>query len=188
MSKNDFLTNMKQIREQARKHLKQGAITENYGLDLNKVISLLNSALATELICTLRYKQHHYKAASLGASVAAAEFLEHAIQETEHSEQIAGRIMQLGGEPDFSPEGLQGRAHADFVECETVACMVEENLVAERIAIDIYRGMIGYIGYADPTTRKMLEDILATEEEHADDLLDVAAEYDIDLDKLGDND
>lgn len=178
---------MKHIREQARKHLGRGAITENYNLDLDKVISLLNSALATELICTLRYKQHHYKSAALGASVAAAEFLEHAIQETEHSEQIAGRIMQLGGEPDFSPEGLLGRSHAEFVACESVACMVEENLVAERIAIDIYRGMIGYIEYADPTTRKMLEDILATEEEHADDLLDVAAEYDIDLDKLGEN-
>ncbi|GGI93545.1 ferritin-like domain-containing protein [Legionella impletisoli] len=182
MKDTEFLANIKKIRDEARKHLMRGPITENYNLDLDNVIELLNGALATELICILRYKQHHYKAAALGASVAAAEFLEHAIQETDHADQLAQRIMQLGGEPNFSPEGLGERSHADFVDCDTVDCMVEENLVAERIAIDIYRAMINYIGYADPTTRKLLEDILAVEEEHADDLLDVAAEYDVKLD------
>lgn len=179
MKDTKFLADIRKIREDARKHLMRGPITENYRLDLDKVIELLNGALATELICTLRYKKHYYKAAALGASVAAAEFLEHATQETAHADQLARRIVQLGGEPDFSPKGLSARSHADYVDCETIACMVEENLVAERVAIDIYREMINFIGNADPTTRKMLEDILSVEEEHADDLLDVAAEYNV---------
>ncbi|MCP0913355.1 MULTISPECIES: ferritin-like domain-containing protein [Legionella] len=174
-----FLTDLKKIRDDARKHLTKGPVTENYHLNLATVIELLNGALATELICYLRYNKHHYKAAALGASVAASEFLEHANQENLHANQLAARIVQLGGDPNFSPHGLSERAHAEYVECETVECMVKENLVAERIAIDIYREMINYIGNADPTTRKLLEDILAVEEEHADDLLDVAAEYDI---------
>ncbi|AHE65918.1 ferritin-like domain-containing protein [Legionella oakridgensis] len=183
MKNKDFISDIKKIRREARKHLKRGPVTENYKLDLKNVINLLNGALATELICTLRYKKHYYKAAALGASVAATEFLEHANQENDHASQIAQRIVQLGGDPDFSPEGLPQRSHADYVDCEDVACMVKENLIAERIAIDIYREMINYIGNADPTTRKMLEDILAVEEEHADDLLDVAAEYDINFEQ-----
>lgn len=183
MSKKDFVSDIKKIRDDARKHLLRGPVTENYHLELDNVIALLNGALATELICNLRYQKHHYKAAALGASVAAAEFLEHANQESEHASQIAQRIVQLGGEPNFSPEGLSARAHADYVECDGVKCMVKENLIAERIAIDIYRDMVNYIGNADPTTRKMLEDILAVEEEHADDLLDLAAEYKIHFDE-----
>ena len=181
MSKHNFLQNLERIKKQARENITKGAVTENYQLDKKDVVSLLNSALATEIICTLRYKQHHFTAAELGASVASAEFLEHSRQESEHADQLAERILQLGGKPNFSPVGLEKRAHAEFVECETVSCMVKENLIAERIAIDIYRAMIAYIGNHDPTTRKMLEYILAIEEEHADDLLDVAAEYDVNL-------
>lgn len=179
MSKREFISDIKKIRDDARKHLIRGPVTENYHLNLEQVIELLNGALATELICTLRYQKHYYKAASLGASVAAAEFLEHANQERDHASQLAERIVQLGGEPDFSPDGLSERAHADYVACDTVKCMVKENLIAERIAVDIYRDMVKFIGNGDPTTRKMLEDILAVEEEHADDLLDLAAEYNI---------
>ncbi|KTD23335.1 ferritin-like domain-containing protein [Legionella londiniensis] len=182
MKDKDFIAHLKQVREQARKHLNRGPVTENYGLDLHEVFAMLNSALATELICNLRYRKHYYQAAAMGASVAAREFLEHAIQENDHASQIAERIVQLGGEPDFSPDGLSGRAHADYVDCPDIACMVKENLIAERIAIDIYREMIKKIGYADPTTRQLLENILAVEEKHADDLLDVAAEYDVSLD------
>lgn len=182
MKDKDFIKHIKKIRDDARRHLKRGPVTENYHLDLQYVYDLLNSALATELICSLRYRKHYYQAAALGASVAATEFLEHATQETDHANQIAQRIVQLGGEPDFSPDGLSERSHADYVDCQDIACMVKENLVAERIAIDIYREMAQKIGNADPTTRHLLESILAVEEEHADDLLDLAAEYNISLD------
>lgn len=182
MNDTDFTNNLKKIREQARKHLSRGPITENYALDLEDVYAMLNSALATELICNLRYRKHYYQAQALGASIAAGEFLEHANQENEHASQIAQRIVQLGGEPDFSPANLTERAHADYVDCKDIACMIKENLIAERIAIDIYREMIKKIGDADPTTRQLLENILAVEEEHADDLLDVAAEYKVTLD------
>ncbi|KTD35126.1 bacterioferritin [Legionella israelensis] len=182
MKDKDFIKHIKKIREDARQHLKRGPVTENYGLDLKYVHDLLNSALATELICSLRYRKHYYQAAALGASVAAGEFLEHANQETDHANQIAQRIVQLGGEPDFSPNGLSERSHSDYVDCPDIECMVKENLIAERIAIDIYREMVHKIGNADPTTRHLLEGILAVEEEHADDLLDLAAEYKISLD------
>lgn len=172
-----FLIDIEKIRKDARIHIAKGPITENYKLDLEEIYKILNSALATEIICQLRYKKHHYKAASLGAKVAADEFLEHSEQEGTHADQLAQRIVQLGGEPDFSPETLLQRTHADYVDCDTVAEMIKENLIAERIAIDIYREIINYIGDADPTTSSLIEDILATEEEHADDLLDLAAEY-----------
>ncbi len=181
MKDKDFIKHIKKIRDDARKHLRKGPITENYHLDLNYVYGMLNGALATELICSLRYRKHYYQAASLGASTAAAEFLEHAIQESEHADQLAKRIVQLGGEPNFSPKHLTERSHADYVDCKDIECMVQENLIAERIAIDIYREMINKIGNADPTTRQLLENILAVEEEHADDLLDLAAEYKISL-------
>ena len=179
MTTQTFISDIKKIRESARKHLEQGPITEHYKLDLENVIALLNGALATEIICTLRYKKHHYKAQALGASVAAQEFLEHSDQESQHADQIAARIVQLGGEPDLSPDGLSQRAHADYVDCDSVGEMIKENLIAERIAIDTYREMINFIGNADPTTRRLLEDILAVEEEHADDLVDLMAEYHI---------
>lgn len=183
MSKDNFISDIKKIRADARRNLTAGAVTDNYELDRNKVIELLNASLATETICTLRYKKHHYKAAELGYSVAAAEFLEHSQQEQDHANQLAERIQQLGGEANLDPATLTARSHADYVDCDNVRDMVKENLVAERIAIDTYREMIKFIGNEDTTTRKMLEGILATEEEHADDLLDVAAEYSIDLKK-----
>ncbi len=179
MKNAQFLVDVKEIQKQARLNLGQGAITKYYQLDLNTVYQMLNAALATEIICTLRYKQHYFKALELGASIASKEFLEHSNQEQQHADMIAERIVQLGGQPDYNPTGIVDRAHAHYVECDSVKEMIKENLIAERIAIDIYREMIQFIGNADPTTRKLLENILATEEEHADDLLDVAAEYKI---------
>ncbi len=137
--------------------------------------------MATELICSLRYKSHYYSASSLGASVAASEFLEHADQEKEHADSIAARILQLGGRPNMNPDTLSQRSHAKYVECKTVKDMIRENLIAERIAIDTYREIIKYIGNDDPTTRRLLEEILAVEEQHADDLLDLKEEYKIEL-------
>lgn len=166
-----FLSDIKTIRERARKHIEQGAITPGYLLDKETVIRLLNEALATEIVCILRYKRHYYMATGFKGTTAAAEFLEHANDEQLHADQIALRITQLGGEPNFNPEGLLTRSHAEYVEGETLQDMILENLVAERIAIDSYREMIQYMGDKDSTTRIMLEQILASEEEHADDML-----------------
>lgn len=181
MAKKEFIAEIESIRKAAREKIDQGAVTKHYGGDLKTIIGLLNDAVATEIICTLRYKSHHYKASALGASVAAAEFLEHSDQERVHADSLSNRIIQLGGEPNLNPETLSKRSHADYVECETVKDMIMENLVAERIAIDTYREMIKYIGNDDPTTRRMLEEILAVEEEHADDLIDLKAEYHIEF-------
>lgn len=181
---NDFIIDIQAIREQARVNLRKGAVTENYNLDLNTVYDMLNSALATEMICTLRYKQHYYKATEIGATIAAQEFLEHSNQEQQHADKLAERLIQLGGQPNLNPSEFSNRAHAEYVDCDSIQAMVKENLLAERIAIDIYRQMIMFIGDNDPTTRKMIEDILATEEEHADDLLDLAAEYEVNLDSI----
>jgi len=131
---------------------------------------MLNEALATEIVCMLRYKRHYFMARGVHAETVAAEFLQHAQQELEHADQIAARIVQLGGEPDFSPDTLTRRSHAEYVPGNTLVDMIKEDLVAERIAIDSYKEMIGVIGDDDPTTRRMLESILAVEEEHADDL------------------
>ncbi len=177
MSKKSILNNIDEIKASARKNLAKGALTENYHLDVKEITDLLNNALATEIVCFLRYKKHYYKASDLGASVAAAEFLEHANQEAGHADSLAKRIQQLGGEPDLNPATLTERSHADYVDCDTIEKMIEENLVAERIAIDSYRQIVEHIGNQDPTTRSLLESILAVEEEHADDLLEVAAEY-----------
>lgn len=179
MKSREFLIDLQEIQRQARLNLNQGPVTKNYKLDLNVIYQMLNSALATEIICTLRYKKHHFKALELGAKVAAQEFLEHSIQEQEHADMIAERMVQLGGEPNYNPIGLTDRAHAVYIDCDTVEEMIKENLIAERIAIDVYREMIQFIGEDDSTTRQMLEEILAVEEEHADDLKDVAAEYNI---------
>lgn len=177
MPETAFLTDVQTLRKRAREHMEKAAVTEGYQADLATVIKLLNAALATEIICTLRYKRHYYMAEGLRADVAAAEFLEHANQEQEHADELAERITQLGGAPDFSPVGLADRAHAEYVECDTLEEMVKENLVAERIAIDSYREMIQFIGNDDPTTRRMLEGILAVEEEHADDMGALLASY-----------
>lgn len=164
-------SDIQQIRKQARQDVESGAVTEGYSADRAAVIQALNGALATEIVCMLRYKRHYFMASGLNAENAAAEFLEHANQEQDHADQLAKRITQLGGEPDFSPEGLSERSHAEYVPGESLADMIREDLVAERIAIDSYRELISWIGTDDPTTRRMLEEILAVEEEHADDLV-----------------
>ena len=158
------------LRERARQHVENGAVTESYSADKDVVLKLLNDSLATELVCYLRYKRHYYMATGLRASVAADEFLEHAGQEQEHADRLAERIVQLGGEPDFNPDSLTERSHAEYTEGNGLRDMVFENLVAERIAIDSYKEIVQYLGDKDPTTRRIFEDILAQEEEHADDL------------------
>lgn len=170
MADKPFLTDIKTLRERARKHIEQGAVTPGYHGDRETILRLLNEALATELVCVLRYRRHHYMAAGIHAEGAAAEFLQHAGEEQGHADEIAARIVQLGGKPDFNPDTLTKRSHAEYVEGETLRDMLKEDLIAERIAIDSYREMIDYIGKDDSTTRRMLEGILAVEEEHADDL------------------
>ncbi len=165
-----FLTDIKTLRERARKHIEDGAVTAGYQADRATVIKLLNEALATELVCILRYKRHFFMASGINADAVAQEFLQHANEEQQHADQIAARIVQLKGEPNFNPEGLTLRSHAEYVEGEDLIDMIKEDLVAERIAIDSYGEMIRYIGDKDITTRRMLEGILAVEEEHADDL------------------
>jgi bacterioferritin len=156
-----FLTDIKTLRERARRHIEQGAITEGYTADRETVIKVLNEALATEIVCVLRYKRHYFMASGIHAEGVAAEFLQHANDEQGHADQIAQRIVQLGGAPNFNPEGLLTRS---------------QELVAERIAIDSYRDIIQYLGNDDPTTRRMMEEILAVEEEHADDLVNLLTE------------
>lgn len=165
-----FLTDIKTLRARARKHIEQGAVTAGYQADRQTVIKLLNEALATELICILRYKRHYFMAGGINADAVAQEFLQHANEEQQHADQIAARIVQLKGEPNFSPEGLATRSHAEYVEGDDLVDMIKEDLIAERIAIDSYGEMIRYMGDKDVTTRRMLEGILAMEEEHADDL------------------
>ena len=165
-----FLSDIETLRKRAREHIAQGAVTPGYHADRDVVVKLLNEALATEIICTLRYKRHYFMAKGIHAESVAAEFREHAAEEQEHGDRIAERITQLGGEPDFSPDGLATRSHAEYVEGDTLESMIREDLVAERIAIDSYREMISYFGDADPTSRRLMEEILAKEEEHADDL------------------
>ncbi len=165
-----FLTDIKELRRRARSHMEQGAVTEAYRADRDTVLRILNEALATEIVCVLRYKRHYYMASGIHAQAVAEEFLEHAGEEQGHADLIAERIIQLGGEPDLNPDGLLTRSHSEYVEGEGLVDMIKEDLVAERIAIDSYAEMIRYIGEDDLTTRRMLEGILATEEEHADDL------------------
>jgi bacterioferritin len=166
----EFLFDIKALRERARQHIERGAVTEGYKADRNTVIRLLNEALATEIVCVLRYKRHYFMARGIHAQAVAAEFLEHANEEQGHADQIADRIVQLGGEPNFSPDGLLTRSHAEYVEGDSLVDMIKEDLVAERIAIDSYSEMARYFGEDDPTTRRLIEGILAMEEKHADDL------------------
>jgi bacterioferritin len=168
-----FLTDIKTLRERARQHIENGAVTSGYTADRETVIKLLNEALATEIVCVLRYRRHYFMASGINAESVAAEFLQHANEEQGHADQIAQRIVQLQGEPDFNPEGLLTRSHAEYVEGTTLIDMIKEDLVAERIAIDSYREMITYFGNQDPTSRRMMEEILAVEEEHADDLVNM---------------
>ena len=171
MADKPFLTDIKTLRARARKHIENGAVTEGYKADRKTVIKVLNEALATEIVCVLRYRRHYFMASGINADSVAAEFLQHSNDEQGHADQIAQRIVQLGGEPNFSPEGLLTRSHAEYVEGETLTDMIKEDLVAERIAIDSYRDIIQYLGNDDPTSRRLMETILAVEEEHADDLV-----------------
>jgi bacterioferritin len=167
------LTDINTLRERARHNVENGAVTEGYDGDREEIIRLLNASLATEWVCVLRYKRHYYMAKGVKAQVAAAEFLEHAEQEAQHADKLAERIVQLGGEPELNPDLLSKNSHAQYVAGNTLKEMVTEDLIAERIAIDSYREIIQYIGDKDPTTRRIFEEILAQEEEHADDMADI---------------
>ena len=173
MNTKSALTNVETLRKQARTHIEQGAVTAGYSADRSEVIKLLNDALATEIVCVLRYRRHHFMARGIVAKSIADEFLVHSNEEQGHADQLAGRIVQLGGEPDFSPDSLTARSHAEYVAGKTLVEMIKEDLVAERIAIDSYRELIAYLGDQDPTTSQMLKGILAVEEEHADELADL---------------
>ena len=176
MAAGDFLSDVTTLRERARRHIERGAVTPNYQADVQTVVKILNEALATEIVCVLRYKRHYYMAAGINAPQAQQEFLQHANDEQMHADQIAARIVQLGGEPNFSPDGLASRSHSEYVEGETLEDMIREDLVAERVAIDSYSEIIRYLGDKDPTTRRMMESILASEEEHAEDLASLLAQ------------
>ena len=164
-----MLLNMAAI-EEAKRSIDQGAVTPSYGPWRDDIVKLLNDSLATELVCVLRYKRHHYTAAGLSSPKIADEFLVHAHEESEHADRIAQRIVQLGGEPDFSPDSLAKRSHADYNDALDLNTMIKANLIAERVAIESYTQMIALIGDKDPTTKRLIEDILSTEQEHADEL------------------
>jgi len=170
-----FSLDLKAIRERARSHIEDGAVTQDYQGDRDTILRLLNDSLATELVCVLRYRRHYFMSSNLGGIVGFAvanELLTHANEEQAHADRIAERIVQLGGEPNFDPEGLASRSHSDYVAGNDLKSMLREDLVAERIAIDIYSEIIRYVGDKDPTTRRLFEDILEQEEEHADELAD----------------
>jgi bacterioferritin len=179
-SSKPFLSDVEEIRRRAREHIERGAVTGGYRADRAEVVRVLNEALATEIVCVLRYKRHYFMAQGIHADPIAAELLQHANEEQQHADLIADRIVQLGGEPDFNPEGLLTRSHSEYVEGTTLPEMLREDLVAERVAIDTYSEMIRYVGDDDITTRRMLEGILAMEEEHADDLASFLADIDED--------
>ncbi len=168
--RNSFLTDISEIRRRARQHIEDGAVTDSYKGDRKTVLRVLNEALATEIVCVLRYKRHHYMAKGIHSQAVAEEFLEHAAEEQEHADMIAERITQLDGEPNFNPDGLLTRSHSEYVEGESLVDMIKEDLVAERIAIESYSEIIRYLADNDPTSRRMMEEILAKEEEHAEDM------------------
>jgi bacterioferritin len=167
----EFSTDLDTLRRNARAHIDDGPITEAYGADRARVIAVLNEVLATELVCVLRYKRHYYMAQGLNSGPVAAEFLEHAGEEQGHADTVAARIVQLQGEPDFNPATLVARSHAEYVPGTDLVDMIKEDLVAERIAIASYQEIVRWLGDGDVTTRRVIEDLLAVEEEHADDLL-----------------
>ncbi|HVY45524.1 MAG TPA: ferritin-like domain-containing protein [Minicystis sp.] len=173
--KSPMITDLHEIRRRAREHVENGAVTESYKADRPTVVKLLNEALATELVCALRYKRHYFMANGIHAKSVAQEFLEHANEESAHADQLAERIVQLGGEPNFDPEGLTSRSHAQYAEGKNLVDMIKEDLIAERIAIESYGEIVRYLGDADPTSRRLMEEILAKEEEHAEDLASLIA-------------
>ncbi|GAC1389608.1 MAG: bacterioferritin [Vulcanimicrobiaceae bacterium] len=172
-TKTPFLSDVKELRRRARQHMDKGPVTESYKGNVKQVVNILNQALATELVCVLRYKRHFFMARGINKDAVAAEFLQHANEEQGHADLIAERITQLGGAPDFSPEGLATRSHSEYVEGDSLVSMITENLVAERIAIESYTEIIRYFGDKDPTSRRLMEQILAVEEEHANDMADL---------------
>ena len=174
----DFLTDIETLRSRARAEIEKGPITEAYGADRTRVIEVLNQVLATEIVCTLRYRRHYYMAQGLNSGPIAAEFLQHANEEQGHADMAAERITQLQGEPDFNPSTLTARSHAEYKEGSGLVDMIKEDLVAERIAIASYQEIARWLGSGDPTTRRMIEEILAVEEEHADDLLNFLEDMD----------
>jgi bacterioferritin len=176
--KSDFTLDVNELRRRARRHIENGAVTEGYKGSRETVIKLLNEALATEIVCVLRYKHDYFMAVGIHADPVSAEFGEHAKEEQAHADMLAGRITQLGGNPDLNPEGLRSRSHSEYIVRNSLVDMIRENLIAERIAVDSYSQIINYIGDSDPTTRRMLEEILAKEEEHAEDLADLLATLD----------
>lgn len=167
----DFLSDVKTLREKARQDIMSGPVTASYGTDVERVVELLNAALATEIVCVLRYRQHHFAAKGMDSEPVASEFLVHSNEEQDHADQLAQRIVQLGGVPEMDPSKVVGISHSEYVPASGLTEMITENLVAERIAIASYTEMVAWMGTADPTTRRVLEGILAKEEEHADDML-----------------
>ena len=176
--KGTFVTDVQEIRRRARQHVEQGAVTEGYRADRETVIKLLNEALATEIVCVLRYKRHYFMATGIHAEPVAKEFQQHAVEEQGHADEIAERITQLGGEPNLNPDGLLSRSHSEYAAGDSLQSMIREDLIAERIAIDTYAEMARYFGDNDPTTRRMIEGILAKEEEHANELADLLSDFD----------
>jgi bacterioferritin len=166
----EFLTDIKTLRERARNEIDKGPVTDAYGADLSRVLQVLNEALATEIVCVLRYKRHHYTASGLYSEPVAAEFLEHAQEEQAHADKLAQRIVQLGGKPDFDPDTLSSRSHTPYDSSSDLIEMIREDLVAERVAVASYTEICQWLGDKDPTTRRVFEELLAQEEEHADDL------------------
>jgi bacterioferritin len=177
-SSGEFLSDIQELRRRARQHIQEGAVTTGYLADRERVIAVLNAALATEIVCVLRYKRHYFMATGIHANAVAAEFQEHANDEQGHADRIAERITQIGGEPDFSPDGLATRSHSEYVEGKSLVDMIREDLVAERIAIESYGEIVRFLGDRDITSRRLMEEILAVEEEHADDLKDLLATLD----------
>jgi bacterioferritin len=167
---NEFITDLKAIKQRARKDMEKGAVTDNYQADRQRVVKVLNDVLATETVCYLRYQRHYYMASGINSEAVKQEFLEHAQQEHQHADWVATRIVQLNGEPNFNPEGLASRSHSEYSEGRDLIGMIREDLYAERIAIETYSEIVRWLGDKDPTTRRLLEDILKVEEEHAEDL------------------
>jgi bacterioferritin len=174
----EFLSDVRELRRRARKRIHDGAVTDGYLADRKKVVEVLNQALATEIVCVLRYKRHYFMATGIHANAVAAEFLEHANEEQGHADRIAERITQLDGAPDFNPEGLSMRSHSEYKEGKSLVDMIKEDLVAERIAIESYGEIVRFLGDRDITSRRLMEEILAVEEEHADDLKNLLATLD----------
>lgn len=168
-----FLSDVKTLRARARQHIEEGAVTDDYRMNAKAAVKVLNDALATELVCTLRYRQHSFVAKGINSEPIAQEFLVHSNEELAHADLIAKRIVQLGGTPEFNPDRLTQLSHAEYRTCDTLEAMIRENLVAERIAIESYREMVRYFAEHDPTTRTLLEGILAVEEGHAEELSDL---------------